>query len=980
MILVFLPVFATVSPPIFNLQQQITGIVTDAEGLPLPGVNILIKGRGEGTFSDMNGAWAIRTSKGDTLVFSYIGFKTIEEAVGEQTAINIALMENVTSLEGVELNAGYYTVKERERTGNIAKVSAEEIELQPVVNPLQALQGRMAGVSIVQSSSVPGSAATIQIRGQNSLRPEGNLPLYVVDGVPINSSAITSGGILALGGIDPLNTINLSNIESIEVLKDADATSIYGSRGANGVVLITTKKGKSGKTTLNINMYSGAGKMSNTLKMLNTGQYLEMRGEAYTNDGVMPTETNAPDLLLWDQHRYTDWQEELLGGSAFITDIQASVSGGNANTSFTLGGAYHKEGVIFPGDFGYQKITGNFNLNHTSSNEKFRVNFSTNYGVDKNKLFNRSLFVRDVIVLPPNAPALYNERGELNWEGSTWVNPLGYLRKTLDVKSNNIVTNMVLRYRLFPGLELKTNLGYTNLYGEQVTKNPKSSNDPDIQTTNTSQQLNTKRRSWIVEPQLVFSQKIGGGHLETVIGGTFQKSSSGRLLISGEGYPDESMIGNLSAAENQSVLLQEDIDYAYTAVFGRIGYNFRKKYFINLTGRRDGSSRFGPNKRFANFGAIGGAWIFSKEPFVVNHLSFLSFGKLRGSYGTTGSDQIADYGYYDAYEPTVAGGLYPTQLANPDYSWEVNRKLEGAVELGFARDRILFSASWYRNRSSNQLIGYALPAMTGFTSIQANLPATVQNTGWELELMTHNIQSSGFNWKTSLNITYPKNRLVEFPGIEQSSYANTYHVGASLRSAILYQSVGVNPETGLYEVLDANEDGRFDFNDRTVIKDLGRQYFGGINNSISYKNIGLEFFVEFVKQQGRNQLSMFGTPGRLMENRPLEVMERWQQEGDMAGIQRFSQSATGNTAYTRAASSDLAIGDASFIRLKTLSLSYQIPPAYITRAGLNACKVYIHAQNLFTMTNYPGLDPQYPGNIQGMPALRTITGGVRLTF
>ncbi|RNL90132.1 SusC/RagA family TonB-linked outer membrane protein [Sinomicrobium pectinilyticum] len=963
-------------------QYELNGTVTDMQGSPLAGVTIRIKDTRRGTLSDTDGTYSIEVSPVDILIFSYMGFKKVEIPLNGRENVNVRMEEDIMSLEGVEVNAGYYTVRDRERTGNIKRVTSKDIEMQPVVNPLQALQGRMAGVEVVQANSIPGSATTIQIRGRNSLRTEGNLPLYIIDGVPINSSPITAGGILSLTGVDPLNTLNLSNIESIEVLKDADATAIYGSRGANGVILITTKKGKEGKTSMNINMYSGVGKVSSTIKMLDTEQYLEMRKEAFANDGATPTSSSAPDLVLWDQGRYTDWQKELLGGSAFITDLQASVSGGNANTSFLFGGAYHKEGTVFPGDFGYQKITGNFNLNHTSSDKKFRVILSTNYGIDKNKQFNDAIFVQNTILLAPNAPSLTDENGNLNWENSTWENPLGSLRRTQDITSNNFVTNAVLSYQLFPGFSLKTNFGYTNLNSEQVMKNPLSSYDPAFPWVNSTNLRTTKRQSWIIEPQAVYSKEIGRGNLEALLGATFQKSTANILSMSGSDFADDSLLGNLAAAADSGISTQEDIEYAYTAVFGRIGYNWKRKYFLNLTGRRDGSSRFGPNKRFANFGAIGGAWIFSEEPYIRRSIPFLSFGKLRGSFGTTGSDQIADYGYYDTYAPTNAGGLYPTQLVNPDYSWEVNKKFEGAVELGFIQDRFLFSASWYRNRSSNQLVGYSLPAMTGFTSIQANLPATVQNTGWELEMTTTNIQSTDFSWRTSFNITFPKNKLVEFQNIEQSSYANTYRVGESLYSAILYQSIGVNPETGLYEVLDVNEDGRFDFNDRIVIKDLGRKYYGGLNNRINYKSFGLEFLVEFAKQLGRNQFSMFGTPGRLAENQPTEIMDRWTQEGDIANTQMFSQSFTGNTAYTRTTGSNLAIGDASFIRLKTLSLSYQIPSAYISMVGFNTCKIYFHAQNLFTLTNYSGLDPQSSrlGSAQFFPALRTFTGGIQLTF
>ncbi|WP_428743295.1 SusC/RagA family TonB-linked outer membrane protein [Tenacibaculum sp.] len=968
-----------------SIQQQIKGKVVDVNGVPITGVSIQIKNSNKGSVSDFDGSYTIVAQPTDVLVFSALGYETQQIIVGNQTTINISLKEDVTSLDTVTINAGYYSVKKKERTGNISRVVAKDIELQPIVNPFQALQGRMAGVEVTQFSSVPGAAGTIRIRGQNSLRPEGNFPLYIIDGVPIISTPLdASGGVLDIsGGIDPLNTLNLSNIESIEVLKDADATSIYGSRGSNGVILITTKKGREGKSKVNLNIYSGAGSVSKKLSLLNTAQYIQMRNEAFTNSGEEPTQGTAPDLLQWSQNRYTDWQEELLGNTAYITDVQGAVSGGNANTTFLFGGAYHKEDMVFPGDFGYHKITGNLNLNHTSSNQKFRVAVTANYGIDQNKGFNEGLFIQNAITLAPNAPALYNEDGSLNWEQSTWTNPLGFLRKTQEMKTNNIVTNAVLSYNLFPGFNIKTSLGYTNLHSEEFTKNPKSSNDPAFETVNSSQKQLTDRQSWIIEPQLTYSLGFGKWKLDALIGTTFQKSNGNTLYLMGQGYADESLLENLAAAEQTDILLQEDTEYAYTAIFARLGFNWQQRYFVNLTGRRDGSSRFGSNKRFSNFGAVGAAWIFSKEPFIQKTLSFMSFGKLRGSYGTTGSDQIADYGFYDTYQPTNGiGGLYPTGLANDDYSWEVNKKLELAGEFGFFKDHLTLAASWYRNRSSNQLVGYALPATTGFASIQANLPATVENEGWEVEIFTRQFQTNDFDWNTSFNITFPKNTLVAFPDIEQSSYANTYRVGESLNSALLYHSLGVNPQTGLFEVEDINQDGRYDFNDRQVIKDLGRQYYGGLNNSIMYKNIGLNFFFEFVKQDGRNELVMFQALGLNPVNQSVAVLDRWRQKGDVTNLQQSSVSYTANSVYMQTTASDQAISDASFIRLKTLSISYNIPSIYTEKAGLMACKLFLHGQNLFTITGYKGLDPQSArsGSLTYLPPLRTITAGLQLTF
>ncbi|WP_338356900.1 SusC/RagA family TonB-linked outer membrane protein [Yeosuana marina] len=966
-----------------SIQQQIKGKVVDVNGVPIAGVSIQIKNTNKGSVSDFDGSYSILAQPTDVLVFSALGYEIQEIVISNQTTINVSLKEDVTTLDAVTINAGYYSVSEKERTGNISRITTKDIELQPIVSPLQALQGRMPGIEVSQLNGMPGANPVIRIRGRNSLRDDGNLPLYVVDGVPINAAEVDAFGLYAISGIDPLSNLNSANIESIEVLKDADATSIYGSRGANGVVLISTKKGRAGKTRLNLNSYSGVGTISKTLDMLHTEDYLEMRQEAFSNENKTPTASNAPDLLLWDQNRYTDWQEKLLGNTAFISDVQASLSGGSENTSFLFGLGHHTESLVFPGDFGYKKFTGNLNLNHTSSDNRFRLSVSSSYGIDTNNNFNANQFIENAITLAPNAPALYNKDGSLNWENSTWSNPAADLLKIQKIRTENLVINAVVQYELFSRFWAKLNMGYTTYHSDALAKDPISSKNPEFEQENNAQRDTGKRESYILEPQLNYSVSFGKSELEALAGVTFQKSNSNRLLISGQGFVDESMMENFAAAERQSFLLQDDREYAYNAAFGRLAYHWNHTYFLNLTGRRDGSSRFGPGRKFGNFGALGTAWIFSNTEFVQQGFPFLSFGKLRGSYGTTGNDQISDYGYYDTYQPTNGtGGLYPTQLANPDYSWEVNKKLELAGEFGFFKDRLMVSASWYRNRSSNQLVGYSLPALTGFTSIQANLPATVENRGWELQLTGSNIQGKDFNWNTSLNITFPENELLEFENIEESSYANRYRVGHSLNSILLYHNLGVDTETGIYVMDDVNGDDRFDYEDRTVIQDMGRQYYGGLNNSIRYKGFSLDFFFQFVKQKGRNYLSLFSTPGRDVHNQPNLVMDRWQEVGDASDIQKFSVSSAAYNAYNRAAISDASLTDASFIRLRTISLSYQMPSTFLGHSGLDSIRLYLHGQNLLTITGYDGLDPESAsyGSLRNLPPLRMITGGIQLTF
>jgi len=971
--------------PLQDQQQQypLTGTVTDSYG-PLPGVHVLIKGTNTGTFTDKQGAFALTVSATNTLVFSYMGYKTLEMSVLGRNTLEVDLLAEATQLQEVEVNAGYYTVKERERTGSISRVTAEEIEMQPIVSPLEALQGRMSGVEVVQNNGIPGNAPVIRIRGQNSLRDDGNYPLYIIDGMPIISTPIGGGNNFYLSGIDPLSTLNLSNIESIEVLKDADATAIYGSRGANGVILITTKKGnQERKTEIEARWYSGLGKVSRKENLLNTQQYLTLRKAALQNDGREPDLTSDFDLLLWDQNRYTDWQEVMFGGTSHITDFNISASGGNKTTSFRLGGSYHKEGIVFPGDNEYRKITAGLNLNHRSENEKLNINFSTNLGIDQSDVpaYNNSV-IGTALTLPPNAPKFYNEDGSLHWEEwepSQWDNPLAaILNRNSSDKGKNLIANLGLSYQILPVLTFKANMGYSNLTRDYKALFSKDQYSPEIRESrnHSSQERRANRNSWIIEPQLIYGTQIGEGTLDALVGLTFQQNDTKNLMVSGEGYVSEALIGDLSAAANVNVYDNRIERYRYSAIFARLGYNWKQKYFINLTGRRDGSSRFGPNKRFANFWAVGTAWIFTEEPFVQNHLPFLSFGKLRGSYGITGSDQIGDYGYLDAYEATLGpNGLYPTQLTNPNYSWEENKKLETAITLGFLDDRIMLGASWYRNRSSNQLVGYPLPSITGFSSVQANLPATVQNTGWELELSTLNIRSKNFRWQTFINLTIPKNKLLSFPNMDQTSYAYIYRIGHPLNIQLLYQYEGVDPETGLYRVTDVNEDGWNDYNDAILIKNTGRKFYGGISNNFSYKGLGLQFLWEFVRQESlERKTSRPG--GKSMQT--TSFFKEWQY-GENKDVQIVSESYESSTAYSNAYLSERFFTDASYIRLKTLNLSYDLPLKPLKEIGLNRCSLFLQGQNLFTITKYNGLNVEHPSGVN-IPALRTIALGLQINL
>ncbi|UFH36534.1 SusC/RagA family TonB-linked outer membrane protein [Flavobacterium acetivorans] len=980
----------TLRPELSERQQnQISGIITDGR-TPLPGVTISIKNRvNYAVLSDFDGKYSLLAKANDTLVVSYIGYKTAIIPINYRKNIHIQLQEDITSLQEVRINAGYYSVKEKERTGSIARITAKDIETQPVTNVLAAMQGRMAGVNITQTTGVPGGGFDIQIRGHNSLRADGNRPLYIINGVPYASDPI---GFSATASImptltSPLNNLNPGDIESIEVLKDADATAIYGSRGANGVVLITTKKGKAGKTTYAANYSYGFGKVTRFMDLMNTEQYLEMRKEAYANDGYTKYPASAYEINgTWDQTRNTNWQKVLTGGTSTITNLQSSVMGGNEYTQFIINGNYGKETTVFPGDFGYKKGNVRINLNHASENKKFGITFSAGYTVQDNNQPSTDLTTISR-KLAPNAPTLYDAAGELNWENSTWENPLSNLNGKSLSKTYDFVANTILSYQLPYHFELKSSFGFTELKHTESSTFPSTIYNPAYGLSSEFSSLftnSTSRQSWIIEPQINWHTTIGQAKITMLLGSTFNQLNGEQLVLGAEGFTSNSLIYDLASASNVNIMSSDDTEYKYQAFFCRANLSWQDRYFVNVTARKDGSSRFGPGNKFANFGAIGAAWLFTKDSYTTDgNTSLLSFGKLRASYGITGNDQIGDYQYLDSYSSSgnpYQGivGLEPTRLFNSNFGWENNKKLEIATELGFFKDRVFLTAGWFRNTSSSQLVGIPLPGTTGFNSIQANLDASVQNDGIELTLRTAIIQRKDFGWSSNYNISISKNKLLRFPDLESSTYANKYVIGAPLNIVKVYNFTGLDPATGLYQFEDFNGDGVLSAkDDKKYLSDLNPAFYGALQNQLHYKGLQLDFLFQFVKQLNYNSVSTLGLPGS-RNNQTTDVLAHWQNPSDVGPFQQYSTGAKAAVAnaFTKYRESDASITDASYIRLKNISLSYELPSSWIKGV---VCKFNIQAQNLVTFTSYRGADPEFKTR-GGLPPLKIVTTGFQFSF
>ncbi|TMI61529.1 MAG: SusC/RagA family TonB-linked outer membrane protein [Bacteroidetes bacterium] len=972
------------SPPI-----TVRGRIVNDGGEPVQ-ATITAKGTGKAaTSTNDKGEFAIVVKDLEgSLIISAVGIEILEIKLDGRRELTINVKTKVSVMDEVQRIA-YGTTTRRFSTGSISKIKGEDIRNQPVENPMLALGGRAPGLQITQVNGMAGGAVSISIRGRNSLGA-GSEPLYIIDGVPFahslstvvfsnNVTAQTLGGLNnATNGTSPFVTLNAADIESIEVLKDADATAIYGSRGSNGVILITTRKAKANKTSVEASFYTGWGRPTIMPEMLNTQQYVAMRKEAFKNDGIIPTASNATDFMVWDTTRYNDWAKILMGETARSYDAQVRLSGGNEQTRFSLSTGYHRETPVFYGNMFDDRIHVRANMTHHSIDKKFSLTLSTGYNIDNNNI--NTIDMGQLLTTIPNAPYPLDANGNLVWsdKGVNFSNPLQFTKKLYKGVTEHSISDINLGYRFSKNFEIRIDGGMNIVRLDQRTTNPVSSQSP-LGTTpiSSAQFFNESQRNWIVEPQAEYTKQFGKGRLQVLAGCSFQEQLTEGATISATGYASDELLGTPGPAATKSVTSNYG-KYRYNAFFGRVGYRYNNKYLINISGRRDGSSRFGPGKQFGNFGAVGAGWIFSEEKFMKN-ISFLNYGKIRTSIGVTGNDRIGNYQYIARWSTTSAAlpyqgisGFFPINLQNPDFAWERNQKWEAAIELGFFQDRLFASATYYMSRSDNQLIGYTLPSQTGFASITANRNAIVENRGWEFMINTTNIRTKNFTWKSSFNISIPRSELVAYPNLETSSFANALIIGypVTVRKYLEYQ--GVDTATGIYKLNGINLT-----KDRTQVRDLGQRLYGGLQNTFTYKGWSLDLFFHFVQQDGLSSIN-FVAPGN-RSNQTILVLDRWQHKGEITDIQKFSTTGAAVTQFSLYSNfSSARVVNASFIRLKNVSLSYQFDKKLIEKFKIESLKVYFQGQNLFTFTPYEYGDPETL-SYYTLP-LRMLSVGIQVIF
>ncbi|MGN6420878.1 MAG: SusC/RagA family TonB-linked outer membrane protein [Pseudobacter sp.] len=995
--------------------REIWGLLRNLNSEPLGGASITNKRTKKGTTTNGSGYFRLKdVETGDTLIASFIGYKTEQVRVGETAEVMILLQLAENQLDQVIIQA-YGTTTRRTGTGAITRVSGDEIAKANVQNPLLALVGRVPGLVVTPLDGHVSGKIKMEIRGRKTMNPSFvSEPLIVIDGVPqtildINGGNYESGssgvvqslGMSPTGGQSPLFGISPADIESVEVLRDADATAIYGSRGANGVLLITTRKGSSRGAIFRFDVNQGVNMVTNKWDLMNTQQYLKVRREAFANDGLTPTPANAPDLMTWDTTRNTDWQKELWGNWGKTTNINASLSGGNEFTTYRLSGGFDRTTDILTKSGSNDRISFGVNIGHTSLSRKFKLNFSALFGRTDVDLISTPA----PVLLSPNSPPIYAPDGTLNYKeyndaGLYTEFPFGELENSYVSGTSQLNAALDLSYDILKELKALVKIGYGSSNNSGLSKIPISGQNPLFSPMGSAIQGGTNNSNWIVEPQLAYKTTLGGGRFDAIVGATYQSTTTKSWSNYGIGFTNDAFLESISMASVLSITSNNKGQYKYAGLFGRLSYNYEDKYIINIGGRRDGSSRFGKKNQFGNFGSVGLAWIVSEEKWMKKILpEEISMVKLKASYGMTGGDGVGDYRYmtrwgaarnvnetpYHPYDGT--NPLVSWQHVNGDYHWQTTKKLDLTLSMGFLNDRIVMDVTRYIEKVDDQLTDYPTPIMTGFPSVTANWAARLKNTGTEVAISARVIEKKDLRLSLNFNIYKNANLLDEYPDFEHSPYVTQYRVGSSLNAVYLLHYLGVDPQTGKYSFEDHDKDGVAQINsalpvatgydDRYVVLDLAPKYTGGAGANISYKRWDLGMQFSFSRKYMINPVFMQeGIGGRF--NMPAAVIGNyWEKPGD---VKRFAApSSRYSAAMNFFKQSDGAYADIKMIRLSNFNLAYSLPDLWMQKARMKSARVFVRAYNLFFISNSEGLDPEAT-NISSLPMPRVVTGGISISL
>jgi TonB-dependent starch-binding outer membrane protein SusC len=976
---------------VFAQSRTVSGKVTAAEdGAALPGVSVTIRGTSKGTTTDGSGIYKIEADANSTLVFSFVGSLTQEINTGNRTIIDVQLSANESALSEIVV-VGYGEQSKKLSTQSISQISSKNIKDIPALSPQQLLQGQAAGVQMVGSSGLLGANPLIRIRGAASITGGGQ-PLFVVDGVPLNDGTLsTAQG--APVGLNPLMNINPQDIESMSVLKDAAAVSIYGSRGANGVILITTKKGgKDKKTEINLDMQTGVSDPTGTMPMMNSDQFVD-----YFN-AYRAARSLAPQAQSRD---YFDWPTAVVQQGKLNT-VNLSARGGSQNTSFFIGGTYGTESGFTIGN-DLRRLSGRLNLEHKAT--KY-LTLGTNLSVSnvtmdrigaENNTFApwTSAFLQVPNVLPYDASGNFVNTGFIQ-------NVLGLeALNTNRLVSKRTTGNVYAEVKIVKDLYFKTDFGMDYNAGDNKQR------QVDLFTPGGSASRDFQYDSkWLTTNTLRYNKDFDKHTIGVLAGYSYETSIFDRVAVAGTGFASDGLPNVVSAA-TPTQTLEERSEWALESQFGRFNYGFDNRYVFEASLRRDGSSRFGADNRYALFYAVSGGWVLSEESFMKSQ-NFFNFLKLTASYGTAGNDRIGNFSSLDLYGggtlADYAGqpGLRPTQVPNPALTWEETAQFDIGMNASFWNKRIDLKLNYYDKITSGILLDEPFPFTTGFASASRNI-GKMKNSGVEIDLNVNLITKKDLTWSVGMNAAYLENKILELPNAATDLDGNRFVagsgaqravVGRSLNEFFLVQHVGVNPQTGNFEWL--SKEGAptttYSANNRVFVGSAIPKWVGGLNTSLSYK--GIDFNTLFSFTYG-NKVLIDGL--RFTENmnsgagfnKSTDLLDYWKQPGDVT----FAPSLASTTAPLFNQLSTLQLQDGSFLRLRNMSIGYTIPEKIIGKLkGFRTIRVYGLGQNLWLLKskNFRGPDPEVSANgpsnqvlgesFFALPQARTITFGLNLGF
>src|SRR6218665_1864241 len=1028
---------------------SITGKVSDDnDNTPLIGATIAEKGTNNGTTSDAEGNYKISVSPGASIVASFIGYISQEIDVDNLSIINLSLKADQQQLQDVVV-VGYGTQRKKDLTGSIAKISAEQF-IQPSVGSFdQMLQGKAPGVQISQTTGAPGGNVNMLIRGISSITG-GNQPLYVIDGFAMGTggggsdmrsygeNSFSSAGMANNTGnrVNPLASLNPSDIESIEILKDASATAIYGSRGANGVVIITTKRGSYGKSQISVDTSYGIQEVANKLDMLNSKQYAEYladgRDNAWVYAGGKITDANEarsaatrvrpefrnPESIATD----TDWQDVLFR-TAPVRNVQVSATDGNEKAKYFISGGYFsQEGVII--NSYYNRF--NLRVNVDAQIAKWiKIGSSTfgSYGFGRfantESHYGAGGLLSNVLAASPAIP-VYDANGEYYFNQADVTDGLGFLAHVLTVSNGtedkrkvmDMVTNNYLEINLTNDLTFKTSVGVN--FGTNNIRLWRSSAVPNFTTLNYPASAGTSKTetlNWLNENTLNYNKVFNNKHFVSgLIGFTAQKNSVDRVSVGASDFPTK-YVPFISAgivnAGSQSIN-----EWALLSVMTRVNYSYAGKYMLTATVRRDGSSRFGSNNKWGAFPSLSAGYNISEENFMKN-AKFINKLKIRGGYGISGNNQIGDYTHIGILSATryvknraLDPGLIPSSLSNDNLTWEKSKQTNIGLDLALFNDRIILTADAYRDHKTDLLLTVQLPAASGFNSSTQNI-GDIENKGFELGLQTVNLRTKTFEWSSNFTFSHNRNKVLKLAAeggrIANSAYQIT-EVGLPISSFYLINKLGVfrtaaeldgaalqHPKTqaGDLKFEDINGDKVINQSDRKIVGSPWPDFTWGFDNNFSLGNLSLN-----VGLAGSHGAYTYLDAGSLLlgsngvQNSLALTDRRWKSEAN-PGDGVMPRSIRSNHALGYGTSSHYLF-DNSFTRIRNVKLSYNLPKSLSNHLKMSHMNVYANVANVFTFTRYPGYDPE--SSITGdnvvnagidylnYPLSRTYTLGIKLTF